>query len=151
MSGPIPPPILAAFDVEPLFQDTGITLALMGLLVVFAALLLVGLFIGLLPKAMGMLEKVAPEKATAAAAAATAAAAAATTAPPKPQAAPAAAADEPVPDEVLAVIAAVVAHTVRKPHRIVRTRDLTPDDKSWSMEGRLKQHASHRIQTRGKG
>ncbi|MEM9185091.1 MAG: OadG family transporter subunit [Planctomycetota bacterium] len=125
-------PPLAAFDLKPLFEDTGITLALMGLLVVFAALLLVRVFIGLLPRMLGAVEQYVPEKA--------------------PAAAPEPAAEEPgLPDELLAVIAAVVAHTVRKPHRIVRTRDLTPDDKSWSMEGRLQHHASHRIQTRGQG
>lgn len=48
-----------------------------------------------------------------------------------------------VPDEVIAVITAAVAAVIDARHRIVIIRGLTPEDLSWSLEGRLQHHASH--------
>jgi len=47
-------------------------------------------------------------------------------------------------DELVAVIAAAVAEAVAAPHRIVHIRGLTAEDLSWSLEGRLQHHASHK-------
>ena len=65
---------------------------------------------------------------------------------PRPLAARAAAAppSQEISDEVIAVIAAAVATVIDTPHRIVAIRGLTAEDLSWSLEGRLKHHASHR-------
>jgi glutaconyl-CoA/methylmalonyl-CoA decarboxylase subunit delta len=48
-----------------------------------------------------------------------------------------------MPEETVAVIAAAVAAAICAPHRIVQIRGLTPEDLSWSLEGRLQHHASH--------
>jgi len=47
-------------------------------------------------------------------------------------------------DEMVAVVAAAVAEVVATPHRIVHIRGLTAEDLSWSLEGRLQHHASHK-------
>ena len=122
--------MLAQLNWEGLFTDYGIPLAIMGLLVVFSALLLVRVFIGLLPRIMAMLDRLYPEK----------------TEEHDLHAAATEVADEEIPDEILAVIAAAVAATVREPHRIVHTRELTQEDISWTLEGRLQHHISHNIQ-----
>ena len=124
--------LLAKLQWGPLWEDHGIPLAIMGLLVVFSALLLVCGFISVLPRIMAILDRLSPESTEASA----------TSSPPQ------APSDELSP-ETLAVIAAVVADTVRVPHRIVHTRQLTSDDLSWTLEGRRQHHASHRIERRG--
>jgi len=123
--------LLAQIDWQPLFEDHGIPLAIMGFLVVFAALMFVRIFIGLLPRIMAVLGHYYPEQKETSLSPALH----------KPTA------DE-LPDEIMAVIAAVVADTIREPHRIVHTRELTPEDLSWTLEGRLQHHASHRIRPR---
>lgn len=120
--------LLAAIDWQPLFEDHGIPLAVMGFLVVFAALILVRIFIGSLPRIMAVLDHFYPEQEEAPLSSAVA----------EPDA-------NGLPDELVAVIAAAVAATVREPHRIVHTRELTPEDMSWTLEGRMQHHASHRI------
>ncbi|MGD9634442.1 MAG: OadG family transporter subunit [Pirellulales bacterium] len=49
-----------------------------------------------------------------------------------------------VPDEEIAVIAAAVAAVIDARHRIISIRGLTPEDLSWSLEGRLQHHSSHK-------
>ena len=121
----------AQIDWQPLFEDTGIPLAIMGLFVVYAALIIVRIFIGLLPRVMAFLDHLYPEHVEAAHHAPVQ----------KPSA-------NEIPDETLAVIAAAVAATICEPHRIVHTRELAPEDLNWAMEGRRQHHASHRIQHR---
>ncbi|MDC0935187.1 OadG family protein [Pirellulales bacterium] len=123
--------LLAKLQWQPLMEDDGIPLAIMGLFVVFSALLLVCGFIGLLPRIMAFLDRLAPEQTEANASTHR----------------HAELTDE-VSPEILAVIAAVVADTVRVPHRIVRTRELSSEDLNWTLEGRRQHHASHRIERR---
>ena len=114
----------AQLNWDPLFEDLGIPLAIMGFTVVFAALVLVRIFIGTLPRIIAFLDHLHPSDAEA------------------KHAAPAVDPDE-IPEEIIAVIAASVAATIREPHRIVRTRQLTSEDMNWTLEGRVKQHSSH--------
>ena len=111
---------------EPLFEDHGLALAVMGILVVFLALTLLVVFITLLPR---LLERTLARESQ-------------TTAPADPEIT----LKDELPEETLVVIAAAVAETIRQPHRIVRIRGLTPEDLGWSLEGRLQHHASHRLQ-----
>ena len=91
---------LIEFTLAPLFTDDGIALAMMGISVVFAALVLVATVIILLPR---VLAKISPELA------------------PQTEVRPSLADEEAeLSAELLAVIAAAVAETVRVPHRIVR-------------------------------
>lgn len=120
---------LAQINWDPLFEDTGLPLAVMGLTVVFAGLILVRVFIGTLPRLMNYLEHFFPE-----------------THEHHHAAAPAKASSDEIPEETLAVIAAVVADVVGVEHRIVHTRPLKGDEQSYALEGRLQHHASHRIQ-----
>ncbi len=46
-------------------------------------------------------------------------------------------------DEIVAVLAAAVAATIDKPHRIVHVRGLTAEDAAWAREGRVQHHSSH--------
>lgn len=123
--------MIAQIDWQPLFQDHGIPLALMGFMVVFVALLMVRVFIGLLPRVMAVLDYCYPEQKRA-----------------RPRPARHELPSEDLPDEIVAVIAATVAEVVRVPHRIVHTRDLSSENLSWPLEGRLQHHASHKIQHR---
>ena len=122
---------LVQIDWKPLWEDYGFPLAIMGLLVVFAALILLRVFIGFMPRFLKILDQFFPENSEGAHTAKVIQAAA----------------DE-IPEEVIAVIAAAVAVTVLQPHRIVHMYDLSGEDTSWSLEGRLQHHASHRIQPR---
>lgn len=117
------------FQLEPLLKDSGIPLAVMGMLVVFAALLLICVFIICLPRLMATLDRYHPEINE-----------------DKPQAAPKS--KDQLPEETLVVIAAAVAEALDQPHRIVHTRELTPEDMAWSLEGRMQHHGSHRIPRR---
>jgi Na+-transporting methylmalonyl-CoA/oxaloacetate decarboxylase gamma subunit len=105
--------LLAQLNWQPLFEDHGFPLAIMGLFVVFSALMLVRIFIGTLPRIVAALDHFFPDQQHA----------------PQSAAQHKATTDE-IPDEILAVIAAVVAETVREPHRIVPTQDLSPEDLS---------------------
>ncbi len=117
-------------QVEPLFEDTGIPLAIMGMVVVFAALVLVAVYVTVLPRFAQYLESRFPEPAS-----------------PQPVAQPSISGDD-LPEEVLVVIAAAVAQVIDEPHRIIHTRQLTPLDLAWSFEGRRQQHGSHRPRNR---
>jgi Na+-transporting methylmalonyl-CoA/oxaloacetate decarboxylase gamma subunit len=121
--------LLAAFSWDELWKDTGLPLAIMGMFVVFVALILVRVFIGTLPRIMAFLERFYPEKLEAA------------------QDAQQVESEE-IPEAIVAVIAAVVADTIGIRHRIVRTRRITPEGMGWSLEGRLQHHASHRLKPR---
>ena len=114
---------LINFTVEPLFQDHGIPLAVMGILVVFMALVLVVISISLLPRILAPFTRSQESKSTAL----------------QPVS------DDELPEETLVVIAAAVAAVLDRPHRIVHIRGMTPADHGWSLEGRLQQHQSHRI------
>ncbi|MEO2045440.1 MAG: OadG family transporter subunit, partial [Pirellulales bacterium] len=108
--------MLGKIDWQPLFEDHGISLALMGFVVVFAALLTVRVFIGLLPRIIAVLDHYYPEQEKA-----------------YPSPARQEARSEGLPDEIVAVIAATVAVIVRVPHRIVRTRELSSENMSWPL------------------
>lgn len=117
---------LIEFSWTPLFEDYGIPLAVMGILVVFSALALVVLFITILPR---IVQQLNPEQTT------------------QPTPWSAVSQDE-LSEETLVVITAAVASVVMHPHRIVSIRGLTPEDLGWSLEGRMQQHQSHRIPQR---
>ena len=119
---------LFEFTLAPLWEDHGFPLAVMGILVVFLALVLVVVAISVLPRVLGLFSAAEPE--------------AETTAPTYGE-------DE-LPEEMLVVIAAAVAATISRPHRIVQIRGLTPAERGWSLEGRTHQHQSHRIQPRAR-
>lgn len=117
-----------SIKLRPLLEDHGIPLAIMGMLVVFAALVFVSLFILLLPRILAAsARKATPEKAHVAVAQKT---------------------EVELSPEILVVIAAAVAQVISEPHRIIRTRELTPEELGWSLEGRLQHHASHNIRQR---
>lgn len=95
-------------------MNTAIQVSLVGLLVVFSALVLIGLLISLL----GRLDKPTPPKA--------------------------AETDTPVPDEIIAVISAAVTASLGRGARIHRVRYERPrPDHSWSEQGRIIITASH--------
>ncbi|WP_250929568.1 OadG family protein [Aporhodopirellula aestuarii] len=123
----------------PLFLETGFPLAIMGMVVVFMALTVLILIISSFPFAMRRLELVFPESNHHGAK-------------PKKQSqpAPAVSDDGTIPAHILAVIAAAVAETESGPVRIVRTRHLTTSELAWTLEGRIRHHASHRLQTRNR-
>jgi Na+-transporting methylmalonyl-CoA/oxaloacetate decarboxylase gamma subunit len=118
------------FTLEPLYEESGLALAAMGILVVFMALVLISLFITLLPRLMAALERFHPEE--------------------KPAAAKASKPADELSEEIRVVIAAAVAAAIGTPQRIVRIRGLTPEDLGWSLEGRIQHHTSHRIQPRNR-
>jgi len=119
---------LGQITFEPLWKDSGIALALLGMFVVFVALVLVTSFITLLPRLMAVLDRLHPQTVKHPA--------------PSKKAAKKRPAGE-LPEETLAVIAAAVAATLDRPHRIVRARQLSPEERGWSVEGRMQHHASH--------
>jgi hypothetical protein len=54
----------------------------------------------------------------------------------------------PIPPEIIAVIAAAVAVTLEKPHRIIAVKETTfpvPHFNVWAFEGRVQLAISHRI------
>ncbi|QEG00776.1 Oxaloacetate decarboxylase, gamma chain [Stieleria maiorica] len=114
---------LIDFSLAPLTEEHGIPMAIMGIVVVFSALVLIVVFITVLPRL------VAPFIES------------------QPAATPAARDDE-LPEEVLVVIAAAVAAALDHPHRIVKIRGLGAGEYAWSLEGRMKHHLSHRIEHR---
>lgn len=120
---------LVEFSLDPIFHpDTGIPLAIMGILVVFSALALVVTFITVLPRALSLISPGEDE-----------------------QEVPVLSVNEDeLPQDIVVVIAAAVAAVIDRPQRIVHIRGLTSADLGWSLEGRTQQHQSHRIQTRGR-
>jgi len=120
---------LVEFTVRPLFEEHGVPLAMMGVFVVFMALVLVMVFITLLPRilARGAARDVRDAAES-----------------------PAAVDENTLPEVTLVVIAAAVAETLDAPHRIVKIRGLTPGELGWSMEGRIQHHRSHGVRSRNR-
>mgnify|MGYP002621654949 CR=1 FL=1 len=112
------------FSFEPLWHEKGIPLAIMGMVIVFIALVLVSTFISKLPRIMEALDKVLPQ-------------AEQLLGPPKTR-------EGEIPDEVIAVIAAAVSEVVGKPHRIIHTRELTSREMIWPQQGRWQIQTSHK-------
>jgi Na+-transporting methylmalonyl-CoA/oxaloacetate decarboxylase gamma subunit len=119
---------LFKFSLGPLTEEHGIPLAIMGILVVFSALVLIVIFITLLPRLVAPFSA-AGQKASAAL--------------------PVAASDD-LAEETLVIIAAAVAEVLDQPHRIVKIRGQGGAEHAWSMEGRMQHHRSHRIHHRGR-
>lgn len=110
-----------SFSLEPLWHDQGLPLAIMGMVVVFCALITVVIFISNLPRLMALIEgKPAPAK----------------------PAKPAAPAED--PDEVIAVIAAAVEAALGPGARVIHTQQLTPRELSWAQQGRFEHQTSHK-------
>ena len=124
---------LVRFTLEPLWQDHGIPLALMGIIVVFSALTLVVVLISVLPK---IIERFVGQQASL---------------PTEAAESLLGSQDDHISEETLAVIAAAVASTLQRPHRVIRVRGLTPEDLGWSLEGRMQHHRSHKVQHRDHG
>ena len=116
---------LIEFTLAPLLQDHGLPLAVMGVLVVFSALVLIAVFIKLLPYVFGEDRRLRPAAS-----------------------AGLAAGHDGLSEEMLVVIAAAVAETIRQPHRIVHVRGLTTEDLEWSLGGRMQHHLSHNLPRR---
>lgn len=114
--------LLLEFTTTPLREDHGVPLAIMGVIVVFIALSLVASLIKVLPLVLGRPEPAAQRESL-----------------------PHDLQGDEISEETLAVIAAAVADTLQRPHRIVRIRGATPGEHDWSLEGRLQHHQSHRI------
>lgn len=112
------------FSLEPLWNDLGIPLALMGMFIVFVALVFISTFISRLPHIMAVLDKYLPQ-------------AEQLLIPPKPR-------DGEISDEVIAVIAAAVSEALGKPHRIIHTRELTSREMAWPQQGRWQIQTSHK-------
>lgn len=123
--------LLLQITFEPLTKDYGLPVAIMGMLVVFMALVLVSSFIVFLPHLMAVLDRLHPKSDLHTAKAPTKKSKSASKRP-----------DE-LSEELQVVIAAAVAEVIGAPHRIVHTRPLSPEEHSWSLEGRLQQHSSH--------
>ena len=121
---------LFRFTLAPLTEDNGLPLAVMGMLVVFVALALVIGMINLLPR---IVERIRPSEIQTGLASA---------------AGLETFADGELTGETVAVIAAAVAETMRRPHRVIRISGLRPEDLGWSLEGRMKHHQSHGMRPR---
>ena len=122
---------LLQITLEPLWGDDGFPLAIMGMLVVFLALVLVSSFIVVLPHLMTVLDRLHPRSESHTAKA------------PRKKPKPEREKTDDLPEEIQVVIAAAVAEVISVPHRIVHTRPMSPEEHSWSLEGRLQHHSSH--------
>lgn len=135
----LPAPITPApITFAPLWDDTGLPLAVMGMAVVFVALSLVSLFIALLPRLIELLDRlhpVADERGEPVSGGSSAAAVAAMS-------------EDEVPEEIVVVITAAVAEMMGRPHRVVHIRGLTAEELGWSLEGRMQLHTSHQVHRR---
>jgi Na+-transporting methylmalonyl-CoA/oxaloacetate decarboxylase gamma subunit len=119
---------LIDFTLAPLLEDSGVPLAVMGMLVVFMALTLIVVFITLLPRLLAPFSGADRAEGTALLPVD----------------------DDELSEEMVVVIAAAVAQAMERPHRIVRIQGLTPIDLGWSLEGRMQHHQSHQIQRRAR-
>ncbi|WP_442505272.1 OadG family protein [Novipirellula sp. SH528] len=139
--------MLGKFSFEPLFHETGIPLAIMGMLVVFVALSILIAIISAMPRVIEILEnKASKKKAKSQSSRNPASSEKALAIAPSPS--------EPefqsdLPLELIAVIAAAAEFELG-PVRVVRMRPLTPSELAWTLEGRLRHHASHRLQPRNR-
>lgn len=113
---------------DPLFEDYGLPMAIMGIMAVFAALVLVSTFIAYLPRAMDLLDRLFPPEEAAAKA-------------PTPAAKPD---KDEIDEEIVVVLAAAVAAVMDEPYRIIHTRSITAEQWGWSHEGRWQIHTSHK-------
>jgi hypothetical protein len=55
---------------------------------------------------------------------------------------------EPMPPEIVAIIAAAIAVVLDRPHRVVSVQQAggqTPEVNVWAMEGRMQQFMSHKV------
>lgn len=120
---------IGALTFRPLWDESGIPLAITGILIVFLALVLVAAFITLLPRLLARL----PQQEA-----------------PRPRGIPPSPEDPELTEEKLALIAAAVAATVATPHRIVRIRGGAATVQGWTLEGRLTHHQSHGGLSRGR-
>jgi sodium pump decarboxylase gamma subunit len=125
----------------PLFEETGIPLAIMGMLVVFLALSVLIIIISVFPFVMGLLDRWLPVSHHHAGN---------TKSKSKPKANETVDNDGVIPPHILAIIAAAVFEMEPGPVRIVRTRQLTTSELAWTLEGRIRHHASHRLQARNR-
>jgi len=114
------------FSLEPLWHDAGIPLAIMGMFIVFVALVLISTFISRLPHIMAMLDRILPQVEQLSVA-------------PKTR-------EGEIPDEIVVVIAAAVSEALGRPHRIIHTRELTSSEMSWPQHGRWQIQTSHKPQ-----
>lgn len=128
------------FDWSSLADEAGLQLAVMGMSVVFLALILVVTFIKYLPWIIARIERRLPADQGHVHGHGQSGPTAAPSSPTLPL--------EGVPPHVMVVIAAAVAEIVAEPHRILHTQPLTSADMAWSAEGRRQHHISHR--TRGR-
>ena len=145
--------ILSELGLDPLSEVAGGSLAMMGLLVTCVAVVAVLMFLERLPRVMAVAEKNVPARQEAPTPSATftfATSSASTSASGSAVATSATGPNEELPEHVVAIIAAVVADMVGKPHRILRTRELGPDSLVWSMHGRLQHHISYRLKPRNR-
>ena len=113
-----------------LTANEGVPLAIMGIVVVFAALCLVIAFIVLLPRIAAAVDRLAAREAGHA----------------DPAVASAVSSGTPA-EHFPAVIAAAVAAVISEPHRIIHAKRLSTDP-SWTSEGRRLHHQSHRTHDR---
>jgi Na+-transporting methylmalonyl-CoA/oxaloacetate decarboxylase gamma subunit len=121
---------LIRFTLEPLLEEHGLALAVLGVLVVFVALALVVAFISLLPLMLRRFSVADQDELSSLAG-------------PRDEGE--------LSEEIQVVIAAAVAEIIQQPHRVVRIRGLSPTDLGWSLEGRIQHHESHRLQHRDRG
>lgn len=125
-------PLIAAADVaakpfeltwEPLWDDLGLPLALMGITVVFLALVAITSFISNLPRLMSWIERLSPRA--------------------KPEPAVTKPVDE-LSEELVAVLTAAVETVLGPGHRVIRTHELTPRELAWAQQGRWQHQTSHK-------
>ena len=116
------------FTLEPLWHDKGLPLMMMGMLLVFLALILISTFISWLPNIMGAVHRILPESEQLAAAKS------------------AKKKDEEDSEEIVAVIAAAVSEALGRPHRVISTREITAREMAWPQQGRWQIQTSHKPQ-----
>jgi sodium pump decarboxylase gamma subunit len=131
--------MFSSLQFDPLFHETGIPLAVMGMTVVFLTLIILVVIISAMPKLMAVLDGISAEKTVSAKSQNTAV---------KPT--PASRDGGDLPPELIAVLAAAASEMESGPVRIVRIRPLTPSELAWTLEGRLRHHASHQLQPRNR-
>lgn len=161
--------MLGEITLDPLFEETGIPLAILGMFVVFAAL---GILLGVvsaLPRLIAIVEGQsgqAKSKDSQDVAQVSQGAKSPTPVPSPPAVGIASAAvslqdgvdtaatrndadESSLTPELIAVLTAAAEFELGSV-RVVRMRPLTPSELAWTLEGRLRHHASHRLQPRNR-
>lgn len=142
-------------NTEALFEETGLSLAILGMAVVFVALTILIMVINALPRIIGLMERrqrrgdIDDRKSASSGPPVPLAYAPSPTRAIRSDAALDADADDVLSPELIAVLTAAAEYELG-PVRIVRTRPLTVSELAWTLEGRLRHHASHRLQTRNR-